>query len=108
MKHKLHVTITGTYTVDLAEYTDGTYGKNPTAASIAKMDQRALRLIDMPHILDKHTLVIQPMNRGGPDTPTDPVRLAASELLAALVVHATPAPGSPVDLAAKKLNNLVK
>lgn len=36
------------------------------------------------------------------------LRDAAASLLAALVVHATPAAGSPVDSAAKNLNDLVK
>lgn len=36
------------------------------------------------------------------------LREASAKLLATLVVHATPAAGSPVDIAAKKLNDLVK
>lgn len=62
------------------------------------------------HDLDilAETLLVRLEAQNREDDKAIAIQKAASELLAALVVHQTPAAGSPVDLAAKKLNDLVR
>lgn len=62
-RYRLRVTIVGEYVVDLTDFEKDAYGKNPTAKSIARMEERALSFSDFVHMLDRYKLQICPVAR---------------------------------------------